>query len=132
MTTAQQDDDMSVDDHGPLNTVANNDLYPFINKNTPKINVRYTVGGLEKRLADTHWKVLNRINMNRNPNSKLNLSTFLLNLMILSFVLCQCPHPHKRKPNSHLRIFLPHIRDETPPPAAVAPGSGTITKDTLR
>eukprot|EP01034_Spumella_vulgaris_P033417 gene33417-41232_t len=57
MTTAQHDnDDMSVDDHGPLNTVANNDLYPFINKNTPKINVRYTVGGLEKRLADTHWK----------------------------------------------------------------------------
>lgn len=73
MTTAinADGDDLSVEEgHGALTAVASNDLYPFINKATPKINVRYTVGGLEKRLADTHWKVLNRIHSNRNSDGE--------------------------------------------------------------
>lgn len=39
----------------------NNDMYPFINRPVPKLEDVHTVGGLNKRLAERHWRVLHRL-----------------------------------------------------------------------
>lgn len=85
-------EELSVDGDGNNNATAagivNNDIYPFINKPTPKIHVAYTVGGLEKRVAEGHWRALNRINQTRSPSGEqlLNRPRFLFILSFVCFV----------------------------------------------
>ena len=58
-------DDESLEDeqnnHHQQEKQPNNDLYPFVNKAAPKLEEMHTVGGLNKRLAERHWRVLHRL-----------------------------------------------------------------------
>lgn len=41
--------------------IKNRDIYPFVNKSAPRLDEQLTVGGLNKKLAERHWRVLHRL-----------------------------------------------------------------------